>query len=98
MRTAARKAAAAGGGVALVGGPTATQVDAWAQSNRDTLVVAIVALVVVGGILIVLLRAIVVPLYPLATNVLSYLAALGATIVIAEKIVGWEHISYRIPL
>ena len=29
---------------------------------------------------------------------LSYLAALGATIVITEKILGWDHISYRIPL
>ena len=29
---------------------------------------------------------------------LSYLAALGATILITEKLFGWEHISYRIPL
>ena len=46
----------------------------------------------------ILLRAVVAPLYLLLTNVLSYLAALGATIVITEKILGWEHISYRIPL
>jgi RND superfamily putative drug exporter len=98
LRTTARKAAAAGGAVALVGGPTATQADTWAQSNRDTLVVAVVALVVVGAILMVLLRAIVAPIYLLLTNVLSYLAALGATIVITEKILGWDHISYRIPL
>jgi RND superfamily putative drug exporter len=98
LRTTAREAAAAGGGEALVGGPTATQADTWAQSNRDTLVVAIVALVVVGAILMILLRALVAPLYLLATNVLSYLAALGATIVITEKILGWDRISYRIPL
>jgi RND superfamily putative drug exporter len=53
---------------------------------------------VVGAILMVLLRAVVAPLYLLLTNVLSYLAALGATIVITEKILGWERISYRIPL
>ena len=29
---------------------------------------------------------------------LSYLAALGATILITEKLFGWERISYRIPL
>ena len=81
-----------------MGGPTATQADTWAQSNRDTIVVAVVALVVVGAILMLLLRAVVAPLYLLLTNVLSYLAALGATIVITEKILGWEHISYRIPL
>ena len=98
LRTTARKAAAAGGAIALVGGPTATQADTWAQSNRDTLVVAVVALVVVGAILMLLLRAVVAPLYLLFTNVLSYLAALGATIVITEKILGWDHISYRIPL
>ena len=98
LRVTAREAAATGGGEALVGGPTATQADTWAQSNRDTLVVAAVALVVVGAILVILLRALIAPLYLLATNVLSYLAALGATIVITEKILGWDRISYRIPL
>ncbi len=99
---AARDGARGGGrpaaATALVGGPTATQADTWAQSNRDTLVVAAVALVVVGAILVILLRALIAPLYLLATNVLSYLAALGATIVITEKILGWDRISYRIPL
>ncbi len=98
LRTTARKAAATGGGAALVGGPTAIQADTWAQSNRDTIVVAVAALIVVGAILTILLRALIAPLYLLLTNVLSYLAALGATIVITEKILGWEHISYRIPL
>jgi RND superfamily putative drug exporter len=44
------------------------------------------------------LRAIVAAGYLLLTNVLSYLAALGTTILITEKLFGWEHISYRIPL
>jgi len=60
--------------------------------------VAVIALVIVGVILAVLLRALVAPLYLLATNLLSYLAALGATILITEKLLGWERISYRIPL
>jgi putative drug exporter of the RND superfamily len=98
IREAARKIADGFGGTALVGGPTAIQADTWAQSNRDTIVVAVAALVVVGVILMLLLRAIVAPIYLLLTNVLSYLAALGATIVITEKLLGWEHISYRIPL
>ena len=98
LRMTARKAAAAGNGTALVGGPTAIQADTWAQSNRDTLVVAVAALIVVGAILMLLLRAVVAPLYLLFTNVLSYLAALGATILITEKLLGWQHISYRIPL
>jgi RND superfamily putative drug exporter len=98
LRETARKAAAAGQATALVGGPTAIQADTWALSNRDTIVVAVVALVVVGVILAVLLRALVAPLYLLATNLLSYLAALGGTILITEKLLGWERISYRIPL
>ena len=98
LRETARKAAAQGGGEALVGGPTAIQADTWAISNRDTLVIAAIALVVVGVILALLLRALVAPLYLLLTNVLSYLAALGATIVITEKLLGWGQISYRIPL
>jgi uncharacterized membrane protein YdfJ with MMPL/SSD domain len=98
LRTAAQKAATQGGGVALVGGPTAIQADTWQISNRDTLVVAAIALVVVGVILALLLRALVAPLFLLLTNLLSYLAALGATIVITEKLLGWGEISYRIPL
>jgi putative drug exporter of the RND superfamily len=98
LRQTARRVAAAGRATALVGGPTAIQADTWALSNRDTLVVAVVALIVVGVILAILLRALVAPVYLLLTNVLSYLAALGATIVITEKLLGWEHISYRIPL
>ncbi len=98
MRATAQKAAAQGGGVALVGGPTAIQADTWQISNRDTVVIAAIALVVVGIILALLLRAVIAPLYLLLTNVLSYLAALGATIVITEKLLGWGQISYRIPL
>ena len=98
LRVTAREVAAAGQATALVGGPTAIQADTWAISNRDTIVVAVIALVIVGAILAVLLRALVAPLYLLFTNVLSYLAALGATIVITEILLGWERISYRIPL
>jgi RND superfamily putative drug exporter len=98
LRATAQKAAAQGGGVALVGGPTAIQADTWQISNRDTVVIAAIALVVVGIILALLLRAVIAPLYLLLTNVLSYLAALGATIVITEKLLGWGQISYRIPL
>ena len=98
LRQTVRGVAASAGGTALVGGPTATQADTWAISNRDTIIVAIAALIVVGTILALLLRAIVAAAYLLLTNVLSYLAALGATILITEKLFGWEHISYRIPL
>ena len=98
LRTTARKAAAAGGAPPSSAAPrpprptpgrraTATRSSSpsspWSWSARSSML---------------LLRAVVAPLYLLLTNVLSYLAALGATIVITEKILGWEHISYRIPL
>ena len=70
-------------------GPSATATPSWWPSSRSSWSASILAL---------LLRALVAPLYLLLTNVLSYLAALGATIVITEKLLGWEHISYRIPL
>lgn len=98
LRDNARKLAAASKSTVLVGGPTAMQADTWKISNRDTVLVAAIALVVVAVILALLLRALVAPAYLLATNVLSYLAALGGTIIITEKLLGWEHISYRIPL
>ena len=98
LRQTARKVAAVGNGTALVGGPTALQADTWALSNHDTILVAAAALIVVGAILALLLRALIAPLLLLLTNVLSYLAALGATILITEKLLGWERISYRIPL
>ena len=98
LRDVARETAAAGGGTALVGGPTAIQADTWELSNRDTIVVAVAALAIVAVILMVLLRAVIASLYLLATNVLSYLAALGLTIFITEVLLGWERISYRIPL
>ena len=98
LRDAARAVAATAGGTALIGGPTAMQADTWAISNHDTILVAIIALLVVGVILALLLRSLVAPIYLLAINVLSYLAALGATIFITEKLFGWDHISYRIPL
>jgi RND superfamily putative drug exporter len=98
LRRTVQGVAASAGGTALVGGPTATQADTWALSNRDTILVAIAALIVVGTILALLLRAIVAAAYLLLTNVLSYLAALGATILITEKLFGWQHLSYRIPL
>lgn len=94
LRDVARGVAAAAGGMVLVGGPTAMQADTWAISNHDTILVALIALIVVGVIL-ALLRALMAPPYLLAINVLSYLAALGATILITEKLFEWEHITTR---
>ena len=98
IRQVARRTAARLGGTALVGGPTAIQADTWAQSNRDTIVVAIAALIVVGVILMLLLRAVVAPVFLLLTRRAPYLAALGSDDRHHREAAGVEHISYRIPL
>jgi RND superfamily putative drug exporter len=71
---------------ALVGGAAAEALDADTTMNRDLRVVLPVILVVVLLVLVVLLRAVVVPLLLLASVVLSFGAALGASALIFHLI------------
>jgi len=75
---------AATDGVALVGGPTAEEADLRAATRRDTKLLVPLVLAVVFVILVALLRAVVAPVLLMATVVLSYLAALGASLVLFE--------------
>jgi RND superfamily putative drug exporter len=75
---------AATGGDALVGGPTAEEADLRAATRRDTKLLVPLVLAVVFVILLALLRAVVAPMLLMATVVLSYLAALGASLVLFE--------------
>ena len=75
---------AATDGAALVGGPTAEEADLRAATRRDTNLLVPLVLAVVFVILLVLLRAVVAPVLLMATVVLSYLAALGASLVLFE--------------
>ncbi|MCB0873815.1 MAG: MMPL family transporter [Thermoleophilia bacterium] len=67
---------------ALVGGPTAEETDVRAAADRDTRRLPPLILLVVFVILAALLRAIVAPLMLVGTVILSYLAALGASVVV----------------
>jgi RND superfamily putative drug exporter len=67
------------GADALVGGPTAIDLDVKKAAARDRAVVMPLVLVVVLVILALLLRAIVAPLVLVATVVLSFAAALGVS-------------------
>ena len=82
---------------AIVGGWTAQQVDLRASSLRDALVVMPTALVIVGLVLILLLRAVLGPLALLATVVLSYLAALGLQGLVM-KAMGFDAVELGLPL
>ncbi|HUQ22361.1 MAG TPA: MMPL family transporter [Gaiellaceae bacterium] len=69
---------------------TARQADYRAAAVRDTKVIAPIVLAVVLLTLIVLLRALVAPLFLLATVVLSYLATLGMSLLVFRYVFGQD--------
>ena len=95
LRTAVKQA---GGTNVTVGGPTAEERDLRAASARDNKLLVPLILAVVLVILIVLLRALVAPALLVATVVVSYLAALGASSVIFTKLFGFAGTDPSFPL
>ncbi|MEV1077413.1 MMPL family transporter [Streptomyces sp. NPDC050211] len=83
---------------ALVGGTTAQTLDTQRAADRDLTTVIPIVLLVVLGVLIWLLRALVAPLLLLATVVLSYFAALGASNLLFEHVLGFAGVDWSIPL
>lgn len=83
---------------AKVGGATAITLDANRAASRDNLVIIPIVLVVVLGILVALLRSLVAPLLMMATVVLSFLAALGASGWIFQHLFGFEGSDAGFPL
>ncbi len=67
---------------ALVGGPSAEEADVRAANEHDTRLLVPLVLAVVFAILVLLLRAVTAPLMLIATVVLSFFAAIGASLVI----------------
>jgi RND superfamily putative drug exporter len=94
LRTALHALPGAG---ALVGGPTATDLDTdSAAADDETLVIPLV-LAVVFLVLVLLLRALVAPLLLLAAAVLSYLGALGLSALLFHAL-GHPRIEQGLPL
>ncbi|GIJ55279.1 MMPL family transporter [Virgisporangium aurantiacum] len=85
------------GGEAVVGGPTAAELDTHTTSARDDRVVIPLILAVVFVILVLLLRSIVAPLVLLASVVLSYAAAMGAAGFILDAM-GYPELYFGLPL
>lgn len=75
---------AAGGDGVLVGGPTATEADLDAASQRDLKLLIPIVLVVVLVILALLLRAVTAPLVLIGTVILSFLASLGISALVFD--------------
>jgi RND superfamily putative drug exporter len=88
----------AGGDETLVGGPTAVEHDVREASERDLAVLPPIVLIVIAVIIGVLLRAVVAPLLLLATVVLSFLAALGASTLVFDLVFGFPGQDAGLPL
>jgi len=82
---------------ALVGDSTAQQVDYGDGAQRDNLVLIPLVLLVIGAVLVVLLRAIVAPLYLIATVVLSFGATMGISLLFFAEVLGQTSIDPAIP-
>ncbi|MQM28156.1 MMPL family transporter [Glycomyces albidus] len=77
------------GADALVGGPTAIQLDTLATSERDRAVIIPIVLAVILLVLMALLRSIVAPLLLTATVVLSFGATMGVSALVFNHLLGF---------
>ncbi len=79
----------------LVGGPTALQTDAWAAVNTDVRFVGPIVVVLIWVILLLLLRSLVAATYLIASVLLSFLSALGISVVIFQNLLGHPGVGYQ---
>ncbi|WP_112136953.1 MMPL family transporter [Glycomyces dulcitolivorans] len=77
------------GADALVGGPTAIQLDTLETSERDRTVIIPIVLAVILLVLMLLLRSIVAPLLLTATVVLSFGATMGVSALVFNHLFGF---------
>lgn len=79
-------------------GETAKQADVRKLNDRDTAVVIIAVTLIIFIMLIMHSRSLVAPIYMMSTILISYLSALGFGWFIFQYVLGFEGMSYRIPL
>ncbi|MBV9716438.1 MAG: MMPL family transporter [Solirubrobacterales bacterium] len=93
-----RAAVHAASATALVGGPTAQQRDFDTAAAHDNRVIVPIVLVVVFVVLALVLRAIALPLLLIATVILSFAGALGASAAIFANLFGYPGETSTLPL
>ncbi|KEO81859.1 MMPL family transporter [Tumebacillus flagellatus] len=81
-----------------VAGQTATQVDTRSVNDRDTKLVILLVVLFTAVLLIFQSRSLIAPIYMIATILLTYSASLGLTWFVFHDLLGYESISYRLPL
>jgi RND superfamily putative drug exporter len=89
---------AAGGEETLVGGPSAITYDLNEAAKRDLMVLPPIVLLVILVIIGILLRAIVAPLLLVGTVIVSFLAALGASVLIFNYVFDFPGQDPSLPL
>lgn len=86
------------GADALVGGYTAQQYDTQRTAERDRAVIVPVVLVVILLILVGLLRSLLMPVLLVATVALNFLATLGVSALVFERLLGFGGTDASVPL
>jgi len=86
------------GARAVVGGQAAASLDVRRATDHDRRLVIPLVLLVVLAFLVLLLRAVLAPVLLVATVVLSYLAALGASALIYRHVLGLPGTDASVPL
>ncbi|MBL0385740.1 MMPL family transporter [Tumebacillus sp. ITR2] len=81
-----------------VAGQTATQLDTRTVNDRDTKLVLVLVTLLTTVLLIFQSRSLIAPIYMMGTILLTYATSLGITWVVFHNLLGYESISYRIPL
>jgi RND superfamily putative drug exporter len=98
VATIRKRLASTGTGLrAIVGGGSAVQLDYREAANRDLFVIVPVVLAVILLTLIVLLRALVAPLYLIASVILSYFGILGISLAFWHFIAGETAFDASVP-
>ncbi|MEV6237837.1 MMPL family transporter [Lentzea sp. NPDC051838] len=89
---------AVNGAEAIVGGPSAENLDTEVTTTRDEMLVIPLVLLVVLLVLALLLRSIVAPLVLMATVIVSFVAAFGGSVFVFDTILGFKGVDYSVPL
>ena len=89
---------AVAGAHALVGGYTAQQYDTQQTAARDRTVIVPAVLGIILVILVLLLRAVPVPLLLVATVALNFLATLGVSALVCRHLLGFSGMDASVPL
>ncbi|MFE6910104.1 MMPL family transporter [Streptomyces erythrochromogenes] len=89
---------AVSGAEAIVGGPSAENLDTEVTTKRDEKLVIPLVLAVVLIVLGLLLRAIVAPLVLMSTVIVSFAAAFGGSVFVFDTILGFKGVDHSVPL